>query len=403
MTALVWDQVGERRYETGLDKGVLYLPDGTAIPWNGLLSVVEKNDADTTSVYYEGSQINELVSVSGGFLGTLKALTYPDEFQFLEGYGVLTEGVFIGNQRPTFFDLSYRTVVGNDVDGTDFGYKIHILYNVLAIPNDRNYETIAADPNLINFEWDIFAVPQEIPGMDPSAHAIIDSRVIDPDLLSDLEDLLYGTPEADPDLPTMAELGGFVDSWHMPSLLVEDSFNRGDGNLAGSFADVGGMWTNVGYDTWGTVSNVAKVTGVTTGMGACKIGSPRADVEMVVDYQHLEPSRGHGGLFARFQDVNNYYFCHYHNGGIPRSLRVDKVVSGGAVLVGEYILGYDINAGKMGFRIIGDQLTVLWDDVELDTFTDSEIASPGAYGMMFWTSSGWSDFQVDNFKAYSAG
>lgn len=191
MTALVWDEVGSRAYENGLDRGVLYLPDETAVPWNGLVEIKEKAKSETNPVFFEGAKINDLVT-PGPFSGTMKAITYPPEFEELDGLGRVTEGLFVGEQKPKLFGLSYRSLVGTDLDA-DAGYKIHILYNVTAIPNDKTYATLTDDPNVSVFEWDISAIPEEIPGFRPTAHVILDSRAINAEQLAEYEDILYGT------------------------------------------------------------------------------------------------------------------------------------------------------------------------------------------------------------------
>lgn len=205
MAILKWDKVGERIYETGLDKGVLYLPNGSAVPWNGLTSVIEKFDKESSPVYYDGMKINELV-VLGSFSATMKAITYPDEFLEVSGLGQVKSGIFFADQMPNFFGLCYRTQVGNDVEGEISGHKIHILYNLVAIPNQLTYETTSNDPKLLEFEWEIIAVPEEIPGFHPTAHIIIDTRTVDSTLMKELEDLLYGTSGADATLISMSDL-----------------------------------------------------------------------------------------------------------------------------------------------------------------------------------------------------
>jgi hypothetical protein len=202
---LVWDKVGERNYETGLDKGVLYLPDGSAVVWNGLTSIVEHFNKETSPVYFDGMKINELVTL-GDFSATMKAVTYPDEFSELEGLGQTKHGLFYGDQPPKAFGLCYRTQIGNDLEGENVGYKIHILYNVFAMPSDKTYATASSDPSLVEFEWEINAVPEEVDGFRPTAHIIINTKEIDPILLTELESILYGTTLADASLIPMAEL-----------------------------------------------------------------------------------------------------------------------------------------------------------------------------------------------------
>jgi hypothetical protein len=207
MAALVWDEVGSRTYETGVDRGVLYLPEGGAVPWNGLAEVVEKHDGESTPVYFDGSKINDLIAV-GSFLGTVKAITYPDEMTELEGMAKVTDGIFLGHQRPKLFGLCWRTRVANDLE-EDAGYKLHLLYNVGAVPSDKTYSTVADSPSPADFEWNITAVPEEAPGFKPTAYVVLDSRAVNPDLLAEYEHILYGSEST---IPAMIPLIDFVNS-----------------------------------------------------------------------------------------------------------------------------------------------------------------------------------------------
>lgn len=223
MPELVWDQVGDRVYETGLDKGVLYLPDGSAVPWNGLTSIIEKFDRDSTPVYFDGMKVSDLVTL-GSFEASMSAVTYPEEFNELEGLESIRGGVLVTEQPPQVFGLCYRTRVGNDVEGNEAGYKIHILYNVTAIPNDKTYATLSDDPSLVEFEWDITAIPEEAPGLRPTAHIILDTRNIDPILLEELEVMLYGNRDVDASLIPMVDLVTRVRDF-----LRFEIFDNGDG------------------------------------------------------------------------------------------------------------------------------------------------------------------------------
>jgi hypothetical protein len=223
MPSLTWDRVGQRVYQSGLEKGVLYLPDGSAVPWNGLTSVVENFDRETTPVYYDGMKISELISL-GSFSAKMSAITYPKEFEILEGSTEFTRGLYLQDQPPTAFGLCYRTKVGNDLDGPDVGYRIHILYNVFAVPSDKTYASVGDDPSLVEFEWDITAIPEEIPGYRPTAHIIIDSRRFDPWLMEDLENILYGGSVNEAMLLPMPELLEFLSNWYRVEIL-----DNGDG------------------------------------------------------------------------------------------------------------------------------------------------------------------------------
>lgn len=218
--SLIWDEVGSRTYESGVDRGVLYLPDGSAIPWNGLTSVVEHSGKEDSPIYFDGMKINVLVS-SGDFSASMTAITYPDEFSEIEGLGFITPGVFYANQTPKSFGLSYRTMIGNDVEGDSAGYKIHVLYNVIAVPSDKSYSTMSAESTPSQFEWEISAVPEEISGFRPTAHIIIDSREVHPILLEELETILYSTET--PLIP-MAELAAYINDWYIIKIV-----DHGDG------------------------------------------------------------------------------------------------------------------------------------------------------------------------------
>lgn len=241
MPELVWDRVGERVYETGLDRGVLYLPDGSAVPWNGLTSVIEQFDNKSSPVYYDGMKINDLVTL-GDFSASMKAVTYPDEFIELEGLKPAKQGLFYADQMPQSFGLSYRTQVGNDLDGEVAGYKIHILYNVTAIPSDKTYATTSSDPSIVEFEWDITAVPEEVPGFRPTAHVVIDTREIDPWLLEELLVILYGNTAANASLIPMDELVTLIVEWFRVQIL-----DNGDGSWT-AIAESDGFISVVGNE-----------------------------------------------------------------------------------------------------------------------------------------------------------
>jgi len=209
MATLVWDQVGTRYYESGLDRGVLYLQDGTVVPWNGLTAITETFSGTVTPVYFDGMKVNDLFA-NGDYSAKLTAITYPDEFSKVEGLGFVRNGVWVADQKPQTFGLSYRTKIGNDTEGDEIGYKIHLLYNVTAVPSDRNYQTNSNNTSIIDFEWNLTAVPQEIPGFLPTAHYIFDSTKIEQSLMLELEKILYGAPGTNPILKPIDELQLFI-------------------------------------------------------------------------------------------------------------------------------------------------------------------------------------------------
>lgn len=195
MTALVWDS---RNYEVGIDRGVLFLSTGVGVAWSGLTGVTEAFGQEKATVYFDGRKINELV-YNGEFSATLQALSRPREFEQLQGLAAVRPGMFLANQPPQLFDLSYRTLMG------DF-YKLHLLYNLTAKSKDLGYGTVDASPSPIGFEWTISAVPEEVDGFRPVPQVVVDSRTVDPAILTALENQLYGTAVTAPAMPDMADL-----------------------------------------------------------------------------------------------------------------------------------------------------------------------------------------------------
>lgn len=211
MTVLAWSQVGDRRYETGIDRGVLYLPDGTAVPWSGLVSITENTDREVKSYYLDGVKFLDR-HVPGSYSAKLGAYTYPDELDELLGVSAFAPGVFVHDQRTKLFNLSYRTLEGNDLEGIDADYKIHIVYNVLAVPNSVALNSLSNSPSPTLFEWTLSGTPPQMFGIRPTAHISLHSRGINPDLLEFLEGLLYGTSTDDPSLPSMVDLLALVET-----------------------------------------------------------------------------------------------------------------------------------------------------------------------------------------------
>lgn len=210
MTALAWDRPTEKVYETGLDRGVLYMPNASGdytngVAWNGLTSFTESpSGAETTKLYADNGVYAALVSAEE-FGGTLEAYTYPNEFLAYDGKATPTPGVSIGQQNRRSFGLSYRTLVGNDTEGTEHGYKIHMVYGCQAAPSDQQFQTVNDSPEALTFSWEVTTVPVPAgPGFKPTALVTVDSRQVDSDALAALEDLLYGTTTSNPQLPSPA-------------------------------------------------------------------------------------------------------------------------------------------------------------------------------------------------------
>lgn len=214
MTALAWDEVGSRRYEAGVDHGVLYLPSGDAVPWNGLVSLSEVLGREVKSYFIDGVKYLDY-QVIGAYQATLKAFTYPDELDDLVGTSEFAPGVFAHDQPARTFHLSYRTRLSDDLD-PDTHYRIHIIYNILATPSNQDFVTRSDSNTLSPFEWTINGAPPPIAGVRPTSHISLSSRSIDPTLLIDLEELLYGSVDQDAALPTPSELLTIVDEFYTP-------------------------------------------------------------------------------------------------------------------------------------------------------------------------------------------
>lgn len=197
MASLVWDKAGQRLYEAGLDRGVFYKEDTTGVAWNGLTGIDENLDDITAEPrHFDGIKYLDEPSV-GDYSAVLSAFTYPDEFLEYEGDVSLGEGLYVSDQRPKRFGLSYRTKVGNDTEGTEHGYRIHILYNLTAVPSSTAFASVGQDTSPTDFSWEINGVPEPVPGFRPTAHFILDSRFLPADILATIEDILYGSDESE--------------------------------------------------------------------------------------------------------------------------------------------------------------------------------------------------------------
>lgn len=196
MSKLIWDKTGERYYETGVKNGVLYIPTegvySKGVAWNGLTAVTESpSGAEATALYADDMKYLSLYSAEE-FGATIEAYTYPDEFAQCDGSGELAKGVSIGQQTRKTFGLCYRTTIGNDTDGNDYGYKLHMIYGCMASPSEKAYATINDSPDAITFSWEVTTTPVSVAGFKPTASITIDSTKADPTKLAALEDILYG-------------------------------------------------------------------------------------------------------------------------------------------------------------------------------------------------------------------
>jgi hypothetical protein len=207
MTALVWDDPGERFYQKGVDRGVLGLMDGTIVPWNGITGVEEGNDSEVKSFYLDGVKFLEHVT-PGDFVGKLSAFTYPEEFNRVLGQAEIAEGLSVYEQPPETFNLSYRTLIGNDIT-ENLGYKIHIFYNLSAVQDSHRFETLKDESDLSEFSWSISGIPVTVFHKRSTVRVTVDSTKTDPTILQTLEDSLYGTASENPWFPSMDQIRAF--------------------------------------------------------------------------------------------------------------------------------------------------------------------------------------------------
>ena len=211
MSKIVWDQTGERLYETGVKRGVLYIQDsgGTypkGVAWNGLTAVTESpSGAEATPLYADDIKYLNLISTEE-LGGTIEAYTYPDEFAECDGSASIATGVYIGQQSRKTFGMCYTTTVGNDVDSNAHGYKLHLIYGALASPSEKAYSTINDSPEAITFSWEFSTTPVNVTGFKPTANIVIDSTKATPEKMAALEKILYGDTDVEPRLPLPDEV-----------------------------------------------------------------------------------------------------------------------------------------------------------------------------------------------------
>lgn len=211
MSKIVWDAIGEHTFETGVRNGVLYLKNvegvyDNGVAWNGLTSVSESPEgAEPTDLYADDIKYLTLMSAEN-FKATIEAYTYPVEFEECDGSATIAKGVVIGQQPRKPFGLCYRTTIGNDTDGNEHGYKLHIVYGCQASPSEKQYSTINDSPDAVTFSWEVSTTPVNVNGKKPTATLIIDSTKADKAKLTALEAILYGSEQTEPRLPLPDEI-----------------------------------------------------------------------------------------------------------------------------------------------------------------------------------------------------
>lgn len=211
MPRLEWDNVGEKTYETGTDRGVLYKQDNkgeypAGVAWNGLTAVSESpSGADSNPLYADNIKYLDLRSAEE-FGATIEAYTYPEEFEECDGTREIAPGAVIGQQNRKPFGFCYRSILGNDTELNDHGYLIHIIYGMTASPSEKGYQSVNDSPEAISFSWEVTTVPVPVPGFKPTATIVVNSTKVDAAKLKALEDILYGSEEAAARLPLPAEI-----------------------------------------------------------------------------------------------------------------------------------------------------------------------------------------------------
>lgn len=212
---LKWNEAGKRKYENGFDRGVLYLTDNSGVAWSGLVSVDEDlGDEGTEPLYIDGIKYLDAL-IMGDYSANLRALTYPDEFMQFEGYGTIGDGIVADDQAVGTFGLSYQTLIGNDTEGDNLGYKIHIVYNLTATPDTKANGTQTPGFGANEFGWNIAGISMTLPGYRPTAHVILDSRYLNSYLLRDIENILYGTSDGNARIPTIQELATLIGNFNV--------------------------------------------------------------------------------------------------------------------------------------------------------------------------------------------
>lgn len=232
MARLTWDKQGQRLYHTGIDRGVLYLDEGVVAPWSGLVSVTESpSGGQPTETYLDGQKI---LNVGGGedYAATIESLSLPLAAAGCAGWGILQVGLYASHQNKSSFSLSYRTLIGNDLDGTNFGYQLHIVFGAIAKNADFAHETNSDKPSAKTYSWEITAVPVSFGLVRPTAHVIFDTRYVDSTTMGTVEAILYGDDSNDPRLLSPAEIA-LLTSTAQPSSSASGSLlvvDNGDGS-----------------------------------------------------------------------------------------------------------------------------------------------------------------------------
>ncbi len=225
MSKLAWSRVGERFFETGVDRGVIYPNKVGLAPaaWSGLIGITENPTGGEAKPFYIDGYKFQNRSAPEEFGASIEAFMYPRVFEECQGNPYLGNGLYVTAQAKISFGLTYRTKIGNDLAGQNYGHKIHFIYNALAAPANKNYRTVSDNPEAATFTWNLSTKAVKVTGRRQTAHMVVDTSLMSPPLLQELEDLIYGTDTTVPQLPTPTELIGLVVGW--PTLFITDHGN----------------------------------------------------------------------------------------------------------------------------------------------------------------------------------
>lgn len=242
MTRLQWDAPGERLFEVGVDRGVLYV-DGYGVPWNGLISVQEKSSGGDFKPHFQDGVMYAVSISPENFEATIEAFTSPPEFDACDGSLEFAPGLYATAQQHKTFGLCYRTIEGNDIDGIDRGYKLHLVYNAFVGISEKDYQSLSDEVDPMHLSWPIMALPEMVPGIRPTAHFIVNSVEVDPLRLANLEAALYGTDAESPYLPPLQDVADILQD--------PDIFTITD-HEDGSFSATGpdDWFTEIDEETW---------------------------------------------------------------------------------------------------------------------------------------------------------
>lgn len=232
MTRISWSRPGGRLFETGVDRGVLFVENGVGVPWVGLTGVSEVPTEEEAIVRHQNAVKFYESNDNTDFKATISAYTYPNEFQACDGTAGIGGGLYVDRQDRKRFHMSYRTLIGNEIDGAEHAYRLHLVYNALATPTPKNFVSLSGSVSPNIFTWNISTIPINVPGTTPSAHFVIDSREINKFALATFEEILYGTETTNARMPTIEEVMDLIGQW--VTLIITDN---GDGTFTAEGPD----------------------------------------------------------------------------------------------------------------------------------------------------------------------